>query len=274
MRRNTARYPVLDSVFRVLSGGRSIVRALPDTLYYRLAAVNYRYRVVATEKRVRTESFRSYELYNRHGNDWLLAALLDRCREGEVMVDVGANTGGYSLSVAAEYSEATVVAIEPNPRVMATLRANVAASAFEDRIQSVEIGLGAEDGSLPFYRSSYHELGSFNRYNAERWGARIVDSEEVPIRTLDSLVAEGAVPPPDHLKVDTEGLGLAVLRGARTTLATHRPFVYIEPHARSDDESDHCGEAATGIRELLTAENYAIIPGADAWVCVPEGDRG
>lgn len=257
-----------------LRRGLSAGRHLPDALYYRLAAANHRHRVVATEKRVRHGSFRSYELYDRHVTDWLLAALLDRCRDGEVIVDVGANTGVYALSVAAEYPNATVVAVEPNPQTMDALRANVAASGFEGRIRTLELGLGAEDDTLPFYRSSYHELSSFNRFNAERWGARIVSIEQVPIRTLDSLVEEGTVPPPDHVKIDTEGFGLAVLRGARETLAAHRPFVYVEPHARSEGESDERGEAATGIRDFVVELDYAIIPGEDGWVCIPEGPRG
>ncbi|KYH27947.1 hexuronic acid methyltransferase AglP [Halalkalicoccus paucihalophilus] len=267
------RTTVIDAVFRGLRDALAASRSLPNAVYYRLAGLNYRYRAIATEKRVRDESFRSYELYDRHGNDWLLAALLDRCRDGDVVVDVGANTGVYALSVAAEYPESTVVALEPNPRIAETLRANVAVSGFDERIRSLEVGLGAEDGSLPFHRSSYHELSSFNRFNAERFGARVVDIEEVPIRTLDSLVDGGEVPPPDHLKVDVEGFGLDVLRGAREVLATHRPFVYVEPHARNEGESDDRGEAAAGIRDLLVTERYTIIPGEDGWVCIPEESR-
>lgn len=261
------------AVSRVLRDVLSVARSLPNAAYYRLAGANYRYRVVATEKRVRHGSFRSYELYDRHGNDWLLAALLDRCRDGETVVDVGANTGVYSLSVAAEYPDAIAVAIEPNPEIAATLRANVAASGFEGRIRPLELGLGAESGSLPFHRSSYHELSSFNRYNAERWGARVIDSESVRVEPLDSLIDTGEVPPPDHLKIDVEGFGLDVLRGAREVLATHRPFVYVEPHARHDGESDDGGSAAAAIRDLLVDSGYTIIPGEDGWVCVPEGDR-
>lgn len=268
MRRTT----VLDAISGALSDALSATRSLPNAAYYRLAGANYRYRVVATEKRVRKGSFRSYELYHRHGNDWLLAALLDRCRDGDVVIDVGANTGVYALSVAAEYPESRVVALEPNPEIAETLRANVAVSGFEDRIRPLDIGLGTESGSLPFYRSSYHELSSFNRFNAERWGARIVSREVIRVEPLDSLVDAGDVPPPDHIKIDTEGFGLDVLQGARGTLATHRPFVYIEPHARHDGESDDTGTAAAGIRDLLVELEYAIIPGEDGWVCVPEGE--
>lgn len=258
---------------RALARGLSITRSLPDALYYRLAAANYRHRAVATEKRVRHGSFRSYELYDRHGNDWLLAALLDRCRDGEVVVDVGANTGVYALSIAAEYPDAAVVAIEPNPDTAAALRANVEASGFEGRIATLDLGLGEEDGTLPFHRSSFPELSSFNRFNAERWGARVVGREEVAVRTLDGLIDGGELPPPDHLKVDVEGFGPAVLRGARETLRAHRPIVYLEPHARTEGEPDATGGTADELETLLGAANYDVVRAEEGWVCIPEGRR-
>lgn len=268
MGRTTAFEGVLGTVGRWLRNAFYVGRYLPYSAYYRLADANYRYRVCATRKRVRHDSFRSYEPLHIHGDDWLLAALLDRCRDGDCVVDVGANTGVYALSIAAEYPDSTVVAIEPNPTTAEKLRANVAASGFAERIRVLPIGLGTRQTTAPFHRSNYHELSSFNRYNAERWEARVIDTEEVPVSTLDALVAGGTVPPPDHLKVDAEGFGHEVLRGASETLTTHRPFVYIEPHATGDDGR----ESAAAIHDLLSTHDYAIIPGEDAWVCVPEGE--
>jgi FkbM family methyltransferase len=272
MRRDGYLGTVIDGSSRAVRRVLRLARYLPHGAYYGLSARNYRRRGLLTRKRVRDASFRSYELYDRHGNDWLLAALLDRCWDGDCVVDVGANTGVYVLSVAAERPDATVVAIEPDPRTVERLRANVAANGFDDRITIHPIGLGAETTPLPFYRSSYHELSSFNRYNAERWGARVVAVEEVPVETLDALVRDGVMPPPDHLKVDVEGFGREVLEGARETLATHRPFVYVEPHATDTDEHDRTGSAAAGIRAVLEEHDYAIVPGEDAWLCVPEVD--
>jgi FkbM family methyltransferase len=270
MRRNTVYGRIVGAAKRTFRRAFYALRYPVYAASYRLAGYNYRVRGYPTRKRVRHRSFRSYELRGVHGNDWLLAALLDRCRDGDCVVDVGANVGVYALSVAAEHPAATVVAIEPDPRTVEKLRANVEASGFGDRIDVRGIGLGAEATTAPFYRSDYHELGSFNRYNAERWEASVVGVEEVPIETLDGLVADGEIPPPDHLKVDTEGFGHEVLKGARETLATHRPFVYVEPHATDDDEDDRTGSAAEGIRTILEAHDYAVIPGEDAWVCVPE----
>ena len=263
----------LDTLVDFRDRARGILRTarhLPHSAYYALSARNYRYRALATRKRVRDSSFRSYELYNRHGDDRLLSTLLDRYRDGDVIVDVGANTGVYALSIAAEYPGSTVIAIEPDPRTVGKLRANIAASDLGDRIHVFPIGLGDETATVTFYRSSYHELSSFNQYNAERWGARIVDTKPIRIATLDSLVAGGEIPPPDHLKIDTEGFGYETLQGSLETLATHRPLVYVEPHATADGEDNRTGPVATRIRHLLDAHDYTVIADEDAWIGLPE----
>lgn len=46
----------------------------------------------------------------------------------------------------------------------------------------------------------------------------------VPVRRLDDL----AVGPVDLLKIDVEGMEMAVLAGAETTIARDRPFLFIE----------------------------------------------
>ncbi|KTG21931.1 FkbM family methyltransferase [Haloferax profundi] len=241
----------------------SAFRHLSFTFHYALVRANYQRRLLATKKHVGQTSFRSYELYNRHGNDVLLEALLLYLRDGDVVVDVGANTGTYTLAAAAKAPNVEVVAMEPNGDVAAQLRANVEVNGFEDRIDVLECGLGDSDGTSRFHVSSYDELGSFSPDHASAWTARVVDTEEVPMRRLDSLVADGEVPPPDHLKIDVEGFGLNVLSGSESVLEAHRPNVYFEVH---DTRGGHDESAA---KELLRDHGYDLIPVRDGWVCEP-----
>lgn len=241
----------------------SALRHLGFLAHYALVRANYRRRLVATKKNVGQASFLSYELYNRHGNDVLLEALLLYLRDGDVVVDVGANTGTYTLAAAARASTVRVVAIEPNSDVASQLRANVDVNGFGPRVQVVECGLGERDETRPFHVSSYDELGSFSPAHASAWTARVVDTEAVQMRCLDTLVDDGDVPPPDHLKIDVEGYGLNVLRGSEMVLEEHRPRVYFELHEERD------GHDESAAKDLLRRHDYELVPVRDGYVCEP-----
>jgi len=187
-------------------------------------------------------SFRSYELYNLHGNDPLLRRLLRRLDAGDVFYDVGANVGVYSCAAAA--CGATVHAFEPNPKACEKARANFKANGFGCAAHSY--ALSDTDGRSTFHVSSYPEVSSLHREKATVSGGRVVRSTESETRRLDTVVGE-PLPSPDHLKVDVEGAGVDVLRGAERTLAEAEPTVYFEPH----------GNAASA-RRILKAKGYRI----------------
>ncbi len=245
-------------------------RAALSTVYYRAQATNYRYEFVARRKR--SGAYRSYDLADSHGEDPLLAALLSRIASDEVVVDVGANTGAYALAVATAEPSARVVAIEPDPGAVDRLRRNVALNGLGERVTVLPIAAGSESGETPLYRSSYHQLSSLNRFNAERWGARVSEVVSVAVEPLDALLATGRIVPPDHLKVDVEGAGYEVLAGATTLLEKHRPVVYVEPHAARPGESDAGGTPAVRMCDLLSNRGYRIRSVGDGWLCLPRSD--
>lgn len=246
------------------------LRLLVFSTYYLLVGLNHRYELVAPRKTVDGATFRSYELVNKHGGDRLLAALCRSVESGDVVVDAGANTGVYALAVAATRPDASVVAFEPSPTVVEQCRTNVRANGFEDRVDVRAVGLGSEAGEATFYRSTYDELGSFNAGNAGAWEASVEETVSVPVATVDGLVEDGEMPPPDHLKVDVEGFEHEVLLGARETLRRHRPAVYLEVHDVPDaavTRADH--EAA--LADLLRSCGYRIRRRGSEWHCLPEG---
>ncbi|WP_224269754.1 FkbM family methyltransferase [Haloprofundus salinisoli] len=230
--------------------------------YYAVSGFNHRHELYASRKHAGPASFRSYELSDKHVDDVLLGRLLRACEPGDVVYDVGANTGVYSLAVAAVEPTARVVAFEPNPDVAAQLRTNVDRNGFGDRVAVREEGVGEETETRRFHRSTYDELGSFDARNAGAWEASVRDEIDVRVVALDDI-ASGELPAPDHLKVDVEGYGLEVLRGARETLRSARPTVYFEPHTEGgEDRTDE-------IASLLRSLGYRIRVRPGAWLCIP-----
>jgi FkbM family methyltransferase len=238
------------------------VRWLGYRSYYRLVDANYDRRWLSTEERTPAGRFRSYDLLNRHGGDEMLAKLHDHCGPEAVIYDIGANVGVYALALAADSPDRRLLAVEPAPQTRAQLRTNVDCNALGDRIEVLNCGVGDEDSTRPFFVSTYAELSGFDRESATRWEASLAEVVDVPIRRVDTLVGSHA--PPDALKIDVEGASPTVLRGARETLETHQPTLFIEIH-----EEGLSADTGREVREILAGVDYTITERDDYWRCEP-----
>jgi FkbM family methyltransferase len=133
--------------------------------------------------------------------------LLRFLRKEDVLYDVGANAGSYSILALG--CGCRVVAMEPVPATFARLQANVELNRASDLISALNLAAGQQHGHV---RMSTH-LGTGNRVLAED---EVQPGIEVEIITLDE-VAE-THPAPTFLKIDVEGHEIEVLRGARKVL--------------------------------------------------------
>ena len=130
--------------------------------------------------------------YNMKEVDFLRAHV----PEGGIFVDIGANIGLYAALLSKPFGPAgLVVAIEPNPKVLARLRENIALSGATS-ILVVEAAIGAEDRETAFH-SVEGSLG----------GSKVAEDGElrVPLRKLISVCEEHHVEKIDALKIDIEG---------------------------------------------------------------------
>ncbi len=236
------------------------IRWLAFRSYYRAVHENYDRKLLTTRKETPGGSFRSYELYNKHGDDEMLHELVGYCGPTDTVYDIGANVGVFSLALAAGPSDRDIVAVEPAPPVVDRLRANVRLNGLEDQIRVAALGLGDKRGTHSFYLSTYSELSGYDRASATRWEAAVAEETRAPMRRLDDLVA--SYPAPDVLKIDVEGAGPAVLRGGRRVLRASAPTVFLEIH-----ETELPGERAGCARDCLRAAGYTIRERDDYWLC-------
>ena len=192
----------------------------------------------------------------------MLASLEAHCEPDSTIYDVGANVGIYSLALASNEPDRTIIAVEPSRLVADQLQSNIAVNNFQDRIIMLQCGFGAKPDRRPFHTSSFTELSGFAKESASRWEAEVVSVDSVPVQTIDEVVKQ--YPSPDIIKIDVEGTASAVLDGARNTLVTEDPTIFFEPHSEG-----LVGDEPINVEEILNACEYEIDKRADFWIATP-----
>lgn len=150
-----------------------------------------------------------------------------------IVLDVGANTGLYTLAAAAAHRGSRVIAFEPLEPVRELLQKNVDLNpALLSRITIEPVGLSSERGSVTFYET-INDCGFVSTSSSlERDHAHQASNDCVE-RTIETITLDqfGEVlgnQPISFIKIDVEGHEHAVITGGRRFLAKHRPICTVE----------------------------------------------
>ncbi len=186
----------------------------------------------------------TYSLGTRDATSPGLMALV---RERATVYDVGANQGQMALAFARLVGPGgRVRSFEPAPGMVEMLERNLALSAARN-VSVEKVAVSDEVGSATFLFDPANPTQGKLRDVEESYtseGAPIT----VPLVTLDSIAANGERP--DVIKIDVEGAGAQVLRGAAALIALppgSAPVIYIELHGP---------EEQAGVRDCLIAAGY------------------
>jgi FkbM family methyltransferase len=140
-----------------------------------------------------------------------------------VFVDVGANTGIYSIKAAKHFGQnGIVLAIEPFPDVLATLFHSIQANGFTN-VRLRNCCAGDRTNSSMLWLNAGHP-NSFSLIKAEE-KASYISTLTV---ALDDLFEWEGLNRLDYLKIDAEGAEQQVLAGAMKTLRQCRPIIQLE----------------------------------------------
>ncbi len=140
---------------------------------------------------------------------------------GDILVDCGANVGMYTIWAAATRG-ATVYAFEPESQNYALLNRNIQNNGLQDRVKAYCMGLSDKAGLFDLHMADMRVGGSCHAVDealdAYLRPLKTVFSQGCIAATLDELVAGGAVPVPNHFKIDVDGFEHKVVAGAAKTL--------------------------------------------------------
>lgn len=147
-------------------------------------------------------------------------------KPGNVVMDVGAHIGSFTLKAAREVGPSgTVLSFEPSAENFNLLSQNVKTNSYSNA-RLFKTAVGSEPGAAELRVNK--RRGTNSLY--ENTGMELVSTERVPVTTLDSVAKELNLRKVDFMKIDVEGSELEVLRGATGLLSSSKPAIAMETH--------------------------------------------
>ena len=147
-------------------------------------------------------------------------------KKADVIFDVGANTGIYSLIAKSLKPEAEVYAFEPVERVFEKLEFNNHLNNFD--IKCFDKALSNADGDAVIYDMPTEHIYSVTvNKNIHAADAEVIPTK-IEIVRLDTFIEQNKVKKIDLLKIDVETHEAEVLEGMGKYLDEFRPTMLIE----------------------------------------------
>lgn len=132
----------------------------------------------------------------------------------EILYDIGANIGSYSLIAASLGTK--VYAFEPSPENYSTLHKNSRLNSLSHLIVPLPFVLGSKNSEEEF---SAHEVTSGATATFKSGNIDERTREFLPMMKLDSVIEMFQISKPTIMKIDVDGAELEVLKGAAETLS-------------------------------------------------------
>jgi FkbM family methyltransferase len=164
-------------------------------------------------------------------------------KPGDVFYDIGANIGLYTLMAAPRVSPGgRVVAFEPHIANLNALMHNIMRNGLMESVRVVSSALHDRCGFFDFNYHHWLAGSSLSQLDS------LLDDQEQQFTpmfteckygvTVDSLLEQSVIAPPDHIKIDVDGNELLVLRGMTRLLnGANRPrTLQIEVNRRARQE--------------------------------------
>ena len=175
----------------------------------------------------------SYEYYKQK-------ALQREMKPGDVVYDIGANAGFYSMLACIMVGDSGYVySFEPAPENLRELRKHLEINDIKN-CTVIDVAVSSADGEAIFDASNDRCMGRL----AAGGGLR------VQTVALDGLVSRKETRPPNLIKIDIEGAELDCLHGASYVIQEFRPILFLATHGP---------EIHSACTELLTKWNYRLI---------------
>ncbi len=173
-------------------------------------------------------------------------------RGGDVVYDIGANVGAYSLLIAKHLSgRGKVYAFEPSFSTFAQLCGNVALNQCSETVSPMYVALAEHTGMAYFNYTSMDAGTALHALGDAAGLAKVVHRQPILSFALDELIDHFSLERPNHIKLDVDGIEFDILRGARQALSDPALRTIIV-------ETEETREGADRIREVLGDAGFTL----------------
>jgi FkbM family methyltransferase len=171
-----------------------------------------------------------------------MSFVLHFLREGDLMIDIGANIGTYTI-LASSTIGSNCISIEPIPDTFKHLKDNIGLNHINSKVECLNIGISDSNSKLYFTSN----LDTMNRI-VEHPDA-LQELIEVEVCNLDDLLIGKS---PALIKIDVEGFEKKALKGAKKTLKNDLlKVVIMETFGKSNND---------GIMKKYGFEGFSYLP--------------
>jgi FkbM family methyltransferase len=143
-------------------------------------------------------------------------AFIKQIKLQDIVYDIGAHVGFYTLLASKLVGDrGKVYAFEPLPRNIFYLKKHISLNKLKN-VEIIEAAVSDKEGEENFlegdsYTSKLDSRGSFT----------------VKTISLDNLIKNKKILPPNVIKIDVEGAELKVLLGAKDIIEKYKPVIFI-----------------------------------------------
>lgn len=171
-------------------------------------------------------------------------------KSSHIILDIGANTGVYSLLAKTVNPKSNIFSFEPQPNIFEILKINNSINGYD--INCVPLALSNESGSFPFYNTGELTFSSLNTTHGslnKEWRTNHQISTTVEVKRLDDFIESKKLGKVDLIKIDVESFEPQVLEGYGEYLKIHKPFILLEIQNKKIGEK---------VSEFFEKENYVF----------------
>lgn len=178
------------------------------------------------------------------------AACIERCRDKDCVLDVGAHIGLVTLPASqALAAGGRVFAFEPAAANASMLKEHLRLNQI-DNVELITALVGAEERSaVPFYEDD--QPTGINSVVAGDKQAGFTETRRRQVSLDGFCLARGLQP--DVIKIDVEGGEIDVLEGGRTVLLRYRPVIFLSVHPA---HLEALGQSTEALAALIDALGY------------------